>query len=63
MAGGTLIIHLSKEEEQRFPVKFGFGGDEAQETDFEAAGGGLSRSDRRLYGGSLLLFFRVPANL
>ena len=50
-AGGTLIIHLSKEEEKHFPETIG--GGEAH----LSAGGQLHLSDRRLYGGSLLLFF------
>jgi 16S rRNA (guanine(966)-N(2))-methyltransferase RsmD len=45
--GGTLVIHLPKEEEQRFPATI----DDR-----------LSLADRRLYGGSLLLFYRVPEN-
>jgi 16S rRNA (guanine966-N2)-methyltransferase len=55
--GGTLIIHLSKEEERSFPQVIGAG-------DAAVAGGAageaatLHLSDRRLYGGSLLLFYR-----
>jgi 16S rRNA (guanine966-N2)-methyltransferase len=41
--GGILIIHLSKEEEKGFP---------------DVLGGQLRLSDRRLYGGSLLLFYK-----
>ena len=43
--GGFLAIHLSKEEEKGFP---------------EVLGGRLRLSDRRLYGGSLLLFYVSP---
>lgn len=46
--GGILIIHLSKESEKGFP---------------EVLGGRLRLSDRRLYGGSLLLFYRCPARI
>jgi 16S rRNA (guanine966-N2)-methyltransferase len=67
--GGTLVMHLSKEEEKGFPVFFAEGlassgrrDDAAQRGDAgdEAGGGGaeLHLADRRLYGGSLLLFFR-----
>ena len=51
--GGILAIHLSKEEEKGFPEVVGAGdtGAGAQ------AAGQLKLSDRRLYGGSLLLFF------
>jgi 16S rRNA (guanine(966)-N(2))-methyltransferase RsmD len=40
--GGALIVHVSKEEEHRFPLDVG----------------SLQRYDSRLYGGSLLLFYR-----
>jgi 16S rRNA (guanine966-N2)-methyltransferase len=49
--GGTLIIHVSKEEEEAFPSVVGSGDDSAQ-------AGRLSLVDRRFYGGSLLLFYR-----
>lgn len=48
---GTLIIHVPKEEEKAFPAVIGSGDDAAQ-------GGRLRLTDRRLYGGSLLLFYR-----
>ena len=61
--GGTLIIHLSKEEERGFPEAIGVGNAAAG----GAAGGAcrasvgkLHLSDRRLYGGSLLLFYGWP---
>ena len=47
--GGILAIHLSKEEEKGFPEVLGLG----------TAAGQLQLSDRRLYGGSLLLFYRL----
>lgn len=51
--GGFLAIHLSKEEEKGFPEVIGVPpGAGAQ------LAGRLELSDRRLYGGSLLLFFR-----
>lgn len=51
--GGFLVIHLSKEEEKGFPEVIGVPpGAGAQ------LAGRLELSDRRLYGGSLLLFFR-----
>lgn len=49
--GGTLIIHVPKEEEETFPSVFGSGDDSAQTGRFRLV-------DRRLYGGSLLLFYR-----
>jgi hypothetical protein len=59
--GGTLIIHLSREEEKKFPGVIG-GGEEPDDcvsADADRGGGGQLRlSDRRLYGGSLLLFYR-----
>lgn len=56
--GGTLIIHLFKEEEQHFPRVIGSGGAAASVQSPSSAGGQLHLSDRRLYGGSLLLFYR-----
>jgi 16S rRNA (guanine(966)-N(2))-methyltransferase RsmD len=56
--GGTLIIHLSKEEEKRFPEVIGVGSAAAVGNTLEAAGTNLRLSDRRRYGGSLLLFYR-----
>jgi len=72
--GGTLVIHLSKEEEKGFPEVPGVrlqkappehtaAGDSATAADAPSgaggsAGGQLQLSDRRLYGGSLLLFYR-----
>jgi 16S rRNA (guanine(966)-N(2))-methyltransferase RsmD len=47
--GGILVIHLSKEEAEDLPEVLGP----------EHAAGQLQLSDRRLYGGSLLLFFRL----
>jgi 16S rRNA (guanine(966)-N(2))-methyltransferase RsmD len=48
---GRLIIHVRREEEEAFPDVVGYGDDSAQ-------GGRLHLTDRRLYGGSLLLFYR-----
>jgi len=48
---GTLIIHVPKEEEEAFPAVIGSGDDPAEV-------GRLRLADRRLYGGSLLLFYR-----
>jgi 16S rRNA (guanine(966)-N(2))-methyltransferase RsmD len=48
---GTLIIHVPKEEEKAFATEVGPGVDSSQ-------GGRLRLADRRLYGGSLLLFYR-----
>lgn len=62
--GGILIIHLSKEEEKSFPPAIGFGPEITVAENAGAvevpvsAGGSLHLSDRRLYGGSLLLFYR-----
>jgi 16S rRNA (guanine966-N2)-methyltransferase len=50
--GGILAIHLSKEEEKGFPEVIG-----APPGAGVQAAGRLKLSDRRLYGGSLLLFF------
>jgi 16S rRNA G966 N2-methylase RsmD len=59
---GLLVIHLSKEEETHFPVDFASrGGDETGGASVQA-GSGLCLSDRRLYGGSLLLFYRRGAD-
>jgi len=58
---GTLIIHLSKEEERGFPEVIGAGNTAAGGAAGEAcqsSAGQLHLSDRRLYGGSLLLFYR-----
>ena len=71
--GGILAIHLSKEEEKGFPDVLGderqkalperndIGGGETAAEASSGAGGQaavqLQISDRRLYGGSLLLFF------
>jgi 16S rRNA (guanine966-N2)-methyltransferase len=55
--GGTLVIHLSKEEEKNFPEVIG-AGDAAAGGDLPSARRQLRQSDRRLYGGSLLLFYR-----
>jgi 16S rRNA (guanine966-N2)-methyltransferase len=63
--GGTLIIHLSKEEQSSFPEVIGFGPESTVLERAAAANespslpsGHLRLSDRRLYGGSLLLFYR-----
>jgi len=48
---GTLIIHVSKEEEKAFSPDIPPEGD-------TGSGGQLHLSDRRLYGESLLLFYR-----
>lgn len=75
--GGTLIIHLSKEEEKGFPQAIGAGDATALPTatagmttrtdaDVRENAGAAPRSEagqlrlsgRRLYGGSLLLFYR-----
>jgi 16S rRNA (guanine(966)-N(2))-methyltransferase RsmD len=56
--GGTLIIHLSKEEEKHFPADIGAQGAAAAGEAPTAIGGQLHLSDRRLYGGSRLLFYR-----
>ena len=48
--GGILVIHLSKEEEKGFP--------EVVDSKPSNAVGQLRLSDSRLYGGSLLLFYR-----
>lgn len=55
--GGTLIIHLSKEEEKSLPDTVG-GGDAAAGGTSPSARRQLQLTDRRLYGGSLLLFYR-----
>ncbi|UCF96015.1 MAG: 16S rRNA (guanine(966)-N(2))-methyltransferase RsmD [Spirochaetaceae bacterium] len=57
--GGTLIIHLSKEEEKGFPTSLGTELARAHKSDGSAESGGsqLHLADRRLYGGSLLLFY------
>ena len=66
-AGGTLVIHLPKEEEKGFPAVFsagpappgGSGGTGAEQGRAEdrRSGAALRLADRRLYGGSLLLFY------
>jgi 16S rRNA (guanine966-N2)-methyltransferase len=48
---GTLLIHVPKEEEETFPSVVGTSDDSAR-------GGRLRLADRRLYGGSLLLFYQ-----
>lgn len=48
---GTLVIHVPKEEEKAFPTVVG-------PENAAAASGRLRLADRRLYGGSLLLFYR-----
>jgi 16S rRNA (guanine(966)-N(2))-methyltransferase RsmD len=55
--GGTLIIHLPKEEESNFPQVISLD-DTAESEVSPASGGRLRLSDRRLYGGSVLLFYR-----
>jgi len=49
--GGTLIIHIPKEQEEAFPQVI-------PPDDGTARSRRLRLTDRRLYGGSLLLFFR-----
>lgn len=56
--GGTLIIHLSKEEEKNFSDTIGLRSKTASGEALLSAGGELHLVDRRLYGGSLLLFYR-----
>ncbi len=54
--GGMLTIHLSKEEQTSFPELIASGNAAGEVSPPE--GGPLRLSDRRLYGGSLLLFYR-----
>jgi 16S rRNA (guanine966-N2)-methyltransferase len=68
--GGVLIIHLSKEEEKDFPRIIGLRPESTVQERAAAVGnaaalqfrpptsGQLRLSDRRQYGGSLLLFYR-----
>jgi 16S rRNA (guanine966-N2)-methyltransferase len=68
--GGILVIHLSKEEDKGFPEVIGprteaAVGERADAADSAEPGqlprsvrGQLRLSDRRLYGGSLLMFYR-----
>jgi 16S rRNA (guanine(966)-N(2))-methyltransferase RsmD len=62
--GGTLIIHLPKEEEKNFPQVIGSLRENAapanavQEEVPACAHRQLRLSDRRVYGGSVLLFYR-----
>jgi 16S rRNA (guanine(966)-N(2))-methyltransferase RsmD len=56
--GGTLIVHLFKEEEKSFPEVIGMQAGNAPGQPPQPARGQLRLSDRRLYGGSLLLFYR-----
>jgi 16S rRNA (guanine(966)-N(2))-methyltransferase RsmD len=56
--GGTLIIHLSKEEEKGFPTEIGMKKEAvAAGDDTNTAGSHLHLTDKRSYGGSLVLFF------
>jgi 16S rRNA (guanine966-N2)-methyltransferase len=71
---GILVIHLSRQEEKGFPEVLGAGPEQTPQKHAAAggtetagedlpgaggyAGGQLRLSDRRLYGGSLLLFYR-----
>jgi 16S rRNA (guanine966-N2)-methyltransferase len=69
--GGILFIHLSREEEKDFPEVLGVPGHEApaeHAAEGDGAGaaetppggsGQLRLSDRRVYGGSLLLFYGI----
>lgn len=64
-AGGTLLIHLPKEEEKAFPPVVSAEPATAAEplAERESSRGARGKSqlqlvDRRLYGGSLLLFYR-----
>jgi 16S rRNA (guanine(966)-N(2))-methyltransferase RsmD len=59
---GLLVIHLSKEEETHFPVEIAPGGGDGTGEASLRAGSGLCLSDRRLYGGSVLLFYRRGAD-
>jgi 16S rRNA (guanine(966)-N(2))-methyltransferase RsmD len=56
--GGTLIIHLPKEEEKGFPGAIGAADAAAVGEDSKSGAGQFRLYDRRLYGGSLLLFYR-----
>jgi 16S rRNA (guanine(966)-N(2))-methyltransferase RsmD len=56
--GGTLIVHLPKEEEKNFPADIGVGNAAPAGGPPKAVDGRLRLCDRRLYGGSLLLFYR-----